>query len=219
MKRFAVILSGCGSMDGSEIHESVLLLYALSRANVAYDIFAPNKLQSDVINFIKGVPMNEKRNALMESARIARGDIRDLAELESSDYDALVLPGGFGAAKNLFTFAFDGLDFSVDQEVEIIIKSFNSEKKPIGAMCIAPVVLAKVLSDKNVEITLGPQTQLFSDIEQKFGVKVSVAAKDGVVVDKTNRVVTTPAYMYGDNSVALVGAGAENLVNSIIELL
>ncbi|MFI3315399.1 MAG: isoprenoid biosynthesis glyoxalase ElbB [Rikenellaceae bacterium] len=219
MKKIAVILAGCGSMDGSEIHESTLLLYALSKAGVKYEIFAPNKQQADVINFVEGVAMSEKRNVLLESARIARGEIQELTELEHTNFDALILPGGFGAAKNLFTFALDGLDFVVDDYVEHIINSFNQASKPIGAMCIAPMVLAKVLAHKNVEITLGPTTELCTTTAQKFGVTVTATSKDGVVVDRVNKVVTTPAYMYGDNTIAQVGAGAENLVTSILELI
>lgn len=219
MKKFAVVLSGCGAMDGSEIHESTLLLYAISKAGASYEIFAPDREQYDVVNFIEARPMEEKRNVLVESARIARGKIRELSELVASDFDALFIPGGFGAAKNLFTFAYKGLDFTVEKDIEAVILNFHNAKKPIGAMCIAPMMLAKVLSSYGVEITLGPADNLGCSVEDLFGVRVLVAEKDGVVVDAKNRVVTTPAYMYGDNTIANVGIGAENMVNAVVEML
>lgn len=219
MKKIAVVLSGCGSMDGSEIHESTLLLYAIQAAGAQYEIFAPNRAQKDVINFIEGKPMAESRNVLVESARIARGKIRELMELRAVDFDALIIPGGFGAAKNLFSFAYDGLDFEVQKDIEAVVLNFYESKKPIGAMCIAPLMLASVLGSMNVEITLGAASEMCCDVEDKFGAKVTVVGESDVVVDAKNRVATTPAYMYGDNSILGVGKGAEKLVKAVIDLM
>ena len=219
MKKVAVILSGCGAMDGSEIHESVLLMVALSRAGIKYQIFAPNREQKDVVNTISGEAMGESRNVLVESARIARGDVKDLAELKVEDFDALALPGGFGAAKNLFTFAFDGLNFTVSSDVEAVVKAFHKAQKPIAAMCIAPIMVAKVLGASGVEVTLGAASELGIEVEAKFGAKVTATTNDGVVVDKANRVVTTPAYMYSDNTIIGISDGATNLVNELVALI
>ncbi|MFI3321117.1 MAG: isoprenoid biosynthesis glyoxalase ElbB [Rikenellaceae bacterium] len=218
MKKVAIVLAGCGSMDGAEIHESTLLLYALSKAGIEYEIFAPNRAQRDVINFIEARPMDESRNVMVESARIARGKIRELSELLASDFDALMLPGGFGAAKNLFTFAYDGLDFTVEKDIEAVVMNFHQSKKPIAAMCIAPMLLAKLLGSYGVEITLGPADNLNCSVEEMFGAVVTPTDKSGVVVDSKNLVATTPAYMYGDNTIANVGLGAENLVAATVEL-
>ncbi|MEG1648724.1 MAG: isoprenoid biosynthesis glyoxalase ElbB [Rikenellaceae bacterium] len=215
----AVVLAGCGAMDGSEIHESTLLLYAIQKAGAKYEIFAPNREQRDVMNIIEGSPMNEKRNVMVESARIARGKIRDLMELRASDFDALIIPGGFGAAKNLFTFAYDGLNFNVEKDIEAVVLNFNESKKPIGAMCIAPMMLASVLGSKHVEVTLGPKSELCCDVEDKFGAIVSVTGTSGVVVDEKNKVATTPAYMYGDNTILEVGRGAQNLVDAVLKMI
>ena len=218
MKKVAVILSGCGAMDGAEIHESVLLISALARAGVEYHIFAPNRDQKDVVDFISGEPMNESRNILIESARIARGQVKELSELNVEEFDGLALPGGFGAAKNLFTFAYDGLDFTVCNDVEMVIKAFHNAQKPIAAMCIAPMLLAKLLGSNGVEITLGPDTELCKEVEARFGAKITSTSRDGVVVDRVNRAVTTPAYMYGDNTIVGVGDGATNMVAAFITL-
>lgn len=219
MKKIAVVLAGCGSMDGSEIHESTLLLYAIKAAGAEYEIFAPDREQRDVINMVKGETMDCSRNVLVESARIARGKIRELMELRAVDFDALIIPGGFGAAKNLFSYAYDGLDFTVQKDIEAVILNFYESKKPIGAMCIAPMMLANVLGYKGVEVTLGAASDMCTDVEDRFGAKITAAPESGVVVDKKNRVATTPAYMYGDNTILGVGIGADNLVKAVIELM
>ncbi|MFI3317592.1 MAG: isoprenoid biosynthesis glyoxalase ElbB [Rikenellaceae bacterium] len=217
--KVAIILAGCGAQDGSEIHESTLLLYALSSAGVEYDIFAPNREQADVMNFIEGNTMAEKRNVLVESARIARGAIRQITALDVNLYDGLMLPGGFGAAKNLFTFAFDGIEFSIKEDILKIVNDFHSQGKVIGAMCIAPLMIAKALGRYGVEVTLGAESDLCAAAREAFGAKISTCAPDGVVVDIENKIITTPAYMYGDNSVAGVGAGAQALVAEAIKLM
>ena len=219
MKRVAVILAGCGAKDGSEIHEATLALYALASNHVEYKIFAPDVIQQDVVNHITDEPSSEQRNVMVEAARIARGDIEKLDSLNVDDFDGLLFPGGFGAAKNLFTFAFDGIDFQVLPQIEKIILSFHARKKPVAAMCIAPVMIAKVLGKYGVEITTGPQGQLAVSIEEKFGAKVLETERTGVVKDEKNKVVTTPAYMYGDSSIAHIGQGADQLVKSLISMM
>ncbi len=218
MNKIAIILAGCGAADGSEIHESVHLMTALSKAGVEYKIFAPNIEQREVINMATGQSMEQSRNVLVESARIARGEIEELSKLSCDDFDALAFPGGFGAAKNLFTFAYDGTEFTVREDIKDIVESFHAAKKPIAAMCIAPVMIAKVLGKHGVEVTLGPTTTLCSEVEQKFGAKVTETSKCGAITDSANKVVTTPAYMYGDNTIANIAAGAEALVSSLIKL-
>ena len=145
MKKIAVVLSGCGVYDGAEIHEAVLTLYAIAVNGAAYEIFAPDIDQHHVVNHLAGSEMNESRNVLVESARIARGNIKALSEFNGKDFDAIIFPGGFGAAKNLSTFAFDGSNCQVNSDVEAAIKEMISLGKPVGALCIAPVILARIL--------------------------------------------------------------------------
>jgi enhancing lycopene biosynthesis protein 2 len=210
MKKFAVILSGCGVYDGSEIHESTLTLYALSKNEIAYQCFAPNKDQFHVINHISGDEMNEKRNVLIESARIARGDIKDLKEFRVEDFCGIILPGGFGAAKNLSTFAFDGADMSVDSEVEKLIRDVHAAGKPIGALCIAPVIIAKVLG---AEVTIGTDDGTAAAIKALGGIHSNKLYNE-VAIDIKNKVVSTPCYMLADN-IYQVGVGIEAAVQSL----
>lgn len=217
-KRIAVILSGCGAKDGSEIHEATLTLYALSCEGAHYEIFAPDAPQRDVINHYTNTEQEENRNVLVEAARIARGDISPLTELDPDRFDALIIPGGFGAAKNLFTFAFDGLDFSVNQDVETLLNAFHNSGKPIGAICVAPVMLAKVFGSKGVELTVGVKGDLAEGLEEKFGAKVVKAGHTDAIVDKKNKIVTTPAYMYDDNNIGNVGKGIAKLVKDILKM-
>ncbi|GAI95353.1 unnamed protein product, partial [marine sediment metagenome] len=140
-KKFAVVLSGSGVFDGAEIHEATLTLYAIVKNGGTYEIFAPDIPQHHVVNHITGEEMNETRNVLIEAARIARGKIKPLSEFNEKDFDAIIFPGGFGAAKNLSSFAFDGVNCSVNKDVENSIKQMADAKKPIGALCISPVIL------------------------------------------------------------------------------
>lgn len=219
MKTAAVILAGCGAKDGSEIHEATLALYALAKEGFKTSVFAPDTDSKDVIDHITDRPMNEKRNVMTEAARIARGAIAPLSSLVPSEYDVLVLPGGFGAAKNLFTLAADGLGFSVLPEVRDAVLAFHNAGKPIGAMCISPVMIAALLGDKGVEVTFGPESEMCAAAREKFGAKVTVCDRDGVVVDRANKVVTTPCYMYGDSSIAHIGDGAIAMAREISSLI
>lgn len=213
-KKFAVILSGNGVYDGAEIHESVMSLYAIQLQNCSYEVFAPNIKQHHVVDHMTGNEMNEERNVLVESARIARGKIRDLKEYNPANFDILLLPGGFGVAKNLSSFAFDGADCTVITEVEKAIKSTFEAKKPIGALCIAPVLLAKVLGD--IEVTIG-QDEGTSSAITKMGAKAAQTDHRQVTIDKANKLVTSPCYMLDGNLVD-IAEGAKNTVNALLEL-
>ena len=203
MKRVAVVLAGSGVYDGSEIHEASAVLVALSRNKINYQCFAPNINQAHVIDHTKGAVMEEKRNVLVESARIARGKIQSLEELKISDYHGVVIPGGFGAAKNLSTFAIDGPEkMTVHQIVEKILKEFHAESKPIGMCCIAPIIAAKIF--ENVTLTLGSTeenngewpfagaAQAVSNVLKNNHQNCNISE---VCVDEKNKIITAPAFM------------------------
>ncbi|MBO6051005.1 MAG: isoprenoid biosynthesis glyoxalase ElbB [Bacteroidales bacterium] len=213
MKKFAVVLCGCGPMDGSEIHESVMTLLAIDRNECQYTIFAPDADQYHVMNHYTKEVMPEKRNMLVEAARIARGDIHPLTELKSADFDAVVFPGGFGAAKNLFTYAIKGTKAEVDAEVERVIKDFHAQRKPIGALCISPVLLARVLG--NITITVGTDERTIHDVET-FGAQHINTQQTEVIADKENMVFSTPCYML-PATIADIADCAENLIETILE--
>jgi enhancing lycopene biosynthesis protein 2 len=215
MKKIAVVLAGSGVYDGAEIHEAVLTLLAIKRKGANYQCFAPDIKQAHVVNHLTGEEMPETRNVLVEAARIARGNIKPLSEYQASDFDALVFPGGFGVAKNLCTFAFDGVDCEVIQEVEKIIMDTNAAGKPIGALCISPVLIAKVLS--GAEVTIG-QDEGASNAIKTFGGKHVKTNHGEIVYDEKLKLVTTPCYML-DASIDQIADGAENLVSKIIELI
>jgi enhancing lycopene biosynthesis protein 2 len=213
-KKFAVILSGCGVYDGTEIHEATLSLFAISKNGSSYEIFAPDMDQFHVVNHITGEEMPEKRNVLVEAARIARGNIRALSELIVTDFDALLFPGGFGAAKNLSDWAFKGPEGDVHEEVVKIIKEAVSAGLVLGALCISPVLFAKVLGD--VEVTIGADPNDASAIEST-GSKHIKTNHGELVIDEKYKLVTTPCYML-DASIAQIGDGAENIVKKMIEM-
>jgi len=159
IKKAAVLLSGSGVADGSEIIEAVSILVSLSKLGVEFQCYAPNKLQKDVIDHTNFQPLKDTRNVLVESARICRGNIKNIVELKSKEYNALFMPGGFGAAKNWSSFAESGPNFKVDEEVEKVLLSFYQEKKPIAACCITPIILAKVFGKHHVKLTLGKSSK------------------------------------------------------------
>ncbi len=213
MKKVGVVLAGSGVMDGSEIHEATLTLYFLDRAGAEIVCMAPDVEQKDVVNHLKGEPSNETRNVLVEAARIARGNIKDIKEIKASDLDALIFPGGYGAAKNLCDFAIKGADCTVNPEVERLIKEMHEAGKPMGFICIAPVIAAKVLG---AEVTIGNDKDTAAAIE-KMGGKHVVRNVDDIAVDEKNNVVSTPAYMLGP-TISKVALGIEKLVNKVLEL-
>jgi enhancing lycopene biosynthesis protein 2 len=217
-KNIAVILSGCGFLDGAEIRESVLSLMALDEEGANVKIFAPNKTQHHVVDHLKGEEVTgATRNILEESARIARGKIEDLNKLNTSEFDGLVIPGGFGVAKNFCSFAFDGSGASVDEDIFKTVKSFKEANKPIGAICIAPALVALSLKDTGVEVTIGNDASTAGEIE-KLGAKHKECAVTDCVVDEANKVVTTPAYMYDDAKVHDVYQGIHKTVKNVIRL-
>jgi enhancing lycopene biosynthesis protein 2 len=220
MPRIAVCLSGCGVFDGSEIHESVLTLLALDQAGAKYMCCAPDVDQPTVINHLTRKPVpSERRNVLVEAARIARGEIQNLANVRAVDIDALILPGGFGAAKNLSSFATDGPGCTVHPEVERLVGEMLDAGKPVGAICIAPATLARILGKRGLsaEVTIGTDPQTAGAIEQ-MGVRHKSCPCTSFVVDSAHRVVTTPAYMLGKGP-AEVFEGISGLVGEILRLI
>ncbi|MDP2237158.1 MAG: isoprenoid biosynthesis glyoxalase ElbB [Bacteroidales bacterium] len=212
MKKFAVVLAGCGVYDGAEIHEATLAMLAIKQAGGDYQCFAPDIEQHHVINHLTGQEMPEKRNVLIESARIARGNIKSLSEFKAEDFDVLFFPGGFGAAKNLSTVAFDGPNAKVNPEVEAAVKSMHALEKPIGAMCISPVFVAKILGDVNV--TIGTDEGTIKAIEAIGATHIQTDHGD-VVCDTENKVFTTPCYML-DATITDIWDGAYNIVEAIM---
>jgi enhancing lycopene biosynthesis protein 2 len=200
MAKVGVVLSGCGVMDGAEIHESVLTLLALDDAGASYQCMAPDTDQLHVINHLTGQPENSgRRNVLVESARIARGRIIDLAGVNVADYDAFMFPGGFGAAKNLSTFAIDGKDCSVNADVARLVREAHSAGKPIAFVCIAPVVAAKVLgSAAHTKLTIGDDSETAQAINEMGAEHIACPVKEAVI-DEDNRIISSPAYMKAGN--------------------
>lgn len=217
MKKVAVILSGCGVFDGAEIHESVLVLLALDRANARVTCAAPDVPQHHVINHLTQQPApGESRNVLVESARIARGNIIPLQQLKVADLDAVILPGGFGAAKNLCSFALVGGNFEVNPEVARVVYEAHQAGKPIGFVCIAPAVCARLLGPDHVEFTIGTDAATAKALESAGGQHVPCNVFN-VVVDKRHKVVTTPAYMLASR-ITEAEAGINKLVQAVLEM-
>ena len=225
MKKIAVILSGCGNRDGSELQESLSLMLAIDRRGWQYQCFAPEGL-FEVVPHVdvqdteeEGTVLDmEQRDIFVESARIARGNLLPLEEYKPADYDALALPGGMGAARNLSTFAFDGPRMEVMDSVQDAILETYRAHKPVVAMCIAPMVLAKVLGRYEVELTLGPDDNQASQVAKGFGCRVQACGPTDVCVDSVHRVLTTPAYMAASR-ISGIFAGAENMVAELEKVL
>jgi enhancing lycopene biosynthesis protein 2 len=216
-KKVGVLLSGCGVFDGSEIHEAVLTLLALDRAGAETVCMAPDVDQLHVINHLTQEQTKEKRNVLVESARIARGKIKNLKDVKASNLDALILPGGMGAAKNLSTFALQGADAQVNPEVKRLLNEMVSSGKPVGAICIAPATLTKALSDKKPQVTIGNDLNTAQAIE-KMGGGHKICSVDMIHVDENNNIVTTPAYMLGPG-IKDIAVGIEKLVNKVVSMI
>lgn len=225
MKKIAVILSGCGNRDGSELQESLSLLLAIDRRGWQYQCFAPEGM-FEVVPHVEVVDDEEEgtildieqRDIFVESARIARGNLLPLEQYSPADYDALALPGGMGAARNLSTFAFDGPRMEVmDLVTDAILETYRAHK-PVIAMCIAPMVVAKVLGRYEVELTLGPDDNQASAVAKGFGCKVRACGPTDVCADTEHRVITTPAYMAATR-ISEIFAGAENMVAELEKML
>ncbi|MDP6685247.1 MAG: isoprenoid biosynthesis glyoxalase ElbB [Candidatus Marinimicrobia bacterium] len=219
MTRVGVVLAGCGVNDGSEIHESVITMLALDRAGVNMVLMAPNIDQLHVMNHYTGSEMDESRNVLLESARIARGKIRDMAEVHASDVDALIFPGGFGVAKNLCDYAMTGPDCSVNPDVKRLTTDVHKAGKPIGVICIAPAMFAHIMksADISVDLTIGTDEQTAKDIQSMGSNHLECNVQD-IVIDKNNKVVSTPAYMLAQR-ISEAADGIEKLVDSLLEMV
>lgn len=214
-KNIALILAGSGVYDGSETHEATLTLLYLNELGTHVECFAPNIQQTHVINHSTGQQTDETRNVLVESARIARGSVRDIKELDANQFDALIIPGGFGAAKNLSDFAFKGANCTVNADVLVAAQSFAQQKKPIGLICIAPHLAPKIYGP-GIICTIGNDPETASELE-KMGAVHQNCTVDAIVEDTTHRLISTPAYMLGTN-IAEVAKGIKNLVLRIVEL-
>ncbi len=213
MKKFAVILSGCGSLDGSEIHESVMTLLAIDKSGSSYTVFAPDDNQCQVVNHITKQPLQETRNMMVEASRISRGEIYPISEYDPQNFDALIFPGGNGAAKNLFTYGLDGVQMKVRADVEkIILETFHA-KKPIGALCIAPVLIAKVLP--GVLLTVGKIPSVIEDVKA-MGAQHQITNQTEVTVNSENLIFSSPCYML-QASIKEIAESADNLIQEILK--
>ncbi len=217
MKKIGVVLSGCGVYDGSEIHEAVLTLLAIDNMGCAAVCMAPD-VELSVVNHLTGQETGEKRNVLVESARIARGNINDIKNMTASMLDAIILPGGFGAAKNLSDFAVKGAASSVNPEVVRILGEMAAAGKPIGAVCIAPAVIAAVLGKQYAPVvTIGTDSGTAAEID-KTGARHQQCPVKEFVVDRANKIITSPAYMLAE-SISEVQAGIDGCVRELINLI
>jgi enhancing lycopene biosynthesis protein 2 len=216
MPRIGVVLSGCGVNDGAEIQESVITMLELDKAGAEMVLMAPNIDQLHVINHYTGQEMDEYRNVLVESARIARGNIKDMAEVSSSDVDALIFPGGFGVAKNLCDYAMTGANCSINPDVLKLAKEIHKDNKPIGVMCIAPAMMAKILGE-DIELTIGFDEQTANDINT-MGAKHITCPVEDIIVDRDKKVVSTPAYMEA-NSIKEAAEGISKLVIEVLNMI
>jgi enhancing lycopene biosynthesis protein 2 len=216
VKKVAVVLSGCGVFDGAEIHESVLTLLQLEKNAAQVQAFAPNVMQAQVVNHLTGEPVDgEQRNVLLESARIMRGNIKPLNEANAENFDALIVPGGFGAAKNLSNFAFVGADIKVNPELLNFAKAMHKTGKPIGLICIAPAMTAAIFGE-GARCTIGNDADTAAAIEQTGAIHETCSV-DNICIDQANKLVTTPAYMLA-SSLSEAAAGIGKLVDQVVAM-
>jgi enhancing lycopene biosynthesis protein 2 len=217
MKKIGVVLSGCGVYDGSEIHEATFALLAIDRAGCQAVCMAPN-VELSVVNHLTSQETGEKRNVLTESARIARGNIRDIKEIKAADLDAIMFPGGFGAAKNLCDFAFKGSAATINPEVARLLKEMAAAKKPIGAVCIAPALIAAALGKEYAPtVTIGTDAGTGAEIN-KTGATHQNCPVTEIVVDAKNKLVTSPAYMLA-TGISEVADGIDKCVREVVKLI
>lgn len=214
-KKIAVILSGCGVYDGAEIHESVITLLRLDQRGAQVECFAPDVAQLHVINHLTGEEMPESRNVLVESARIARGAVKDIGQANAADFDALIVPGGFGAAKNLSNFAVEGAGCSINPQVLALAEAFAEAGKPVGLICISPALAAKIYGP-GVTCTIGNDASTAAALDKMGATHVECTVED-IVEDPARKLVSTPAYMLGKN-ISEVASGINKLVDRVLEL-
>lgn len=215
MTKIALVLSGCGVQDGSEIHESVLALLALDRLNVEILCTAPN-IPLQVVDHLTNAPTTDSRNVLAESARIARGAIRDVATLTPDEVDGAILPGGYGAAKNLCDFAAGAADYAVEPNTARFLRGLHAAHKPIGAICIAPAIVARLFGAEGVTLTIGTDRATAERLA-RTGAKHRDCAVGDVVVDEERRIVTTPAYMLAGR-ISEAAEGIEKLCREVVRM-
>lgn len=221
-KKVAVVLSGCGVNDGSEITEAVAVLVSLSRAGYAYDCYAPDRPQADVIDHVEGRPADERRNILTESARIARSKISALSGIKTDDYDAIVFPGGFGVAKNLTTFLKDGRDARLQDDVKAAVMPFVAAKKPVVAVCAGPLILGLAAREAGIsgaEITMGRGGEKMSEALEIWGQRHIAKPVDQACVDREHRFISAPAYMYGEATPDQIFASIDAAIAALREIL
>ena len=216
-KKVGVILSGCGVFDGAEIHESVITMLALDRAGAEMVICAPDVEQMHVVNHHTGeVAEGESRNVRIEAARIARGPVADVADIKADDLDALILPGGFGAAKNLCDFAVAGADCEVNPDVAALLREVHAQGKPVAAVCIAPALLAKVLGSEGPALTIGNDADTAGAMETLGATHIECPVTE-FVIDRERKLITSPAYMLAQN-ISEAAEGIEKTVAALMEL-
>ena len=225
--KIGVLLSGAGVYDGAEIQESVLILLALSEAGAEYFCIAPNIEQHHVVNHLTGDEMNEKRNVLTEAARIARGNIKDLAEVSADDMDGLVMPGGFGVAKNFTKWAFEGASGEINADVKRLVNEMVKKHKPIAAVCMSPTTVAKALEGSGVEanLTVGTTAEAspyqIGDINgemKKVGANPTMCSVTEVVSDDANNIVSSPCYMM-EASISQINEGIQKTIAKLVEMV
>ena len=218
-KKVGVVLSGCGVFDGSEIHEAVLTLLALDRQGVETICMAPNINQMHVVNHLTQEATDETRNVLVESARIARGNIKDIKDVTAADLDALMFPGGFGAAKNLCDFATKGVECEVNPEVERLVKEILDAKKPLAAVCISPALIARITGkqDMKVKLTIGSDEETAKALEGMGATHIACQVRE-IAVDKEHKIISGPAYMLGTR-ISEVADGIENVVKELVAMI
>lgn len=215
MKKIAVILSGCGVFDGAEIYESVLTLHAIEKQGASWYCFAPNIDQPQVINHLTGEKMDETRNVLIEAARITRGKIKDITELKVQEFDALLLPGGFGVANNLSDFATQGAKCTINEQVAAVCRAFAKVGKPAGYICIAPALIPQIYST-GVEGTIGNDSETAVAFNKMGGEHVNCPVDD-YVYDQQHNVLSTPAFMLAE-TITQAASGIDRLVKRLIQL-
>ncbi len=215
-KKIAVVLSGCGNKDGAEITEAVSLMIALSAQNAEMTFFAPNK-EFTPTNFLTNQPMSEKRNIMVEASRITRSQMKDLKELKPENFDGLAFPGGHGAAIHLCDWSEKKVQCSIHPLVEKAVLDFFQASKPIAAICIAPVIIAKILGHRHVEITLGNDPGIMKEAGKTGAHLVECPAND-YITDRSHKVISTPAYMDDNAKAHEVFQGISGLVKEFIEM-
>jgi len=213
MKSVAVVLSGCGVFDGSEIHEAVCTLLALDKLGISYQCLAPNITQTQVVNHLTHQPMQEERNVLVESARIARGDTLDISKANVDDYDAAIYPGGFGAVLNNSSFALQGVNFEIQPDVLAFAKGMATAKKPQGFLCISPVLISQIYGE-GVQLTIGNDQPTTDAVTAMGGIHIETSVSE-IVIDQKHRVVSTAAYMLA-NGITEVAEAVDKLVNALL---